>query len=91
MMSPKLTFNGSHIVDNTSGAVTYTNDPINYCPYCGGKVQDDFKYCPKCSKEIPRTHTGSNYIIHWNLDDGTSTYPALTHRIPLGNEPRMTC
>jgi len=70
MMSPKLTFNGSHA---TMSNPTY--DPINYCPHCGGKVQDDFKYCPKCSKEIPRTHTGSNYIIHWNLSDNTSTYP----------------
>ena len=24
-----------------------------YCPYCGGRIADDFEYCPKCGKKLP--------------------------------------
>jgi hypothetical protein len=24
----------------------------DYCPYCGGAVDDDFDFCPKCGKDI---------------------------------------
>jgi len=94
MKSNSTTFNGSHITDDTTGTVTYpftghVYDTINYCPYCGSKVQNDFKFCPQCSKEIPRTYTGSNYIIHWNYGDGTPSYP--DDRISYGNKYKVTC
>lgn len=25
---------------------------INFCPYCGEKVKDQFNFCPKCGKDI---------------------------------------
>jgi hypothetical protein len=24
----------------------------SYCPYCGGKLEEDFRFCPHCGKEI---------------------------------------
>jgi len=73
-------FNGNYTVPTTTGTTTtFGNFPIydlvNFCPYCGTKVLNDFKFCPACGKEIPRTYTGSTYVIHWNRSDGTSTYP----------------
>ena len=64
------TFNGSYNANQM-------NDPIEYCPFCGKKidVDDETKYCKFCGKAIPRTYTGGSYIIHWNLPDGTSAYP----------------
>jgi predicted amidophosphoribosyltransferase len=64
------TFNGSYNANQT-------NDSVEYCCYCGKKIDmtDEQKYCPYCGKAIPRTYTGSNYVIHWNLPDNTPTYP----------------
>ncbi len=75
----KNTFNGKY----TSGTTTesfYTNrdveyDEIKFCPFCGKKVANDFKFCSQCGKEIPRTTTTGCVRIHWNLPDGTITYP----------------
>jgi DNA-directed RNA polymerase subunit RPC12/RpoP len=67
MLNEAKTFNGNN--------TTYINDIVNFCPYCGSKVLNDFKYCPTCGKEIPRTYTGSMYVIHWNSPGGTVTYP----------------
>lgn len=24
-----------------------------FCPYCGAKLQGDFRFCPKCGRELP--------------------------------------
>lgn len=38
--------NDNHEEDNTT-------DDINYCPYCGSKISDDFyMFCPNCGKEL---------------------------------------
>jgi len=75
------TFNGSYNVNQM-------NDPIEYCPFCGKKidVDDETKYCKFCGRAIPRTYTGSSYIIHWNLPNGTITYPK-----DYGNNYEVTC
>ncbi len=25
-----------------------------FCPYCGAKLQEDFRFCPKCGREQPK-------------------------------------
>lgn len=27
-------------------------DEVNYCPFCGNKVQENFMFCSKCGKEL---------------------------------------
>lgn len=80
MLNQDKTFNGSCTSDSSPpyNPTPRINDPIEYCPYCGIKFTMDtaeIKYCPHCGKAIPRTYTGNSYIIHWNLPDGTVTYP----------------
>lgn len=73
-VNENTTFNGAYIGTNTTQII---NDPIEYCPFCGKKLPEetDIKYCPFCGKAIPRTYTSDSYIIHWNLPNGTVTYP----------------
>ncbi len=26
----------------------------NFCPYCGAKIEPDYKFCGECGKELPR-------------------------------------
>lgn len=26
---------------------------VEYCPYCGNAVKEDFDFCPKCGKKLP--------------------------------------
>lgn len=61
--------------NTTNETQTVQYDTINYCPYCGAKVQNDFKYCAQCGKPIPRTTTTPMVIFHWNTEDGRVTYP----------------
>lgn len=28
-------------------------DGAGFCPYCGAKLQGDFRFCPKCGRELP--------------------------------------
>lgn len=28
-------------------------DGVEFCPYCGTKVEDEFRYCHKCGKQLP--------------------------------------
>ncbi|MCJ7517378.1 MAG: zinc ribbon domain-containing protein, partial [Methanomassiliicoccales archaeon] len=30
------------------------SDGVNYCPYCGERVDASIRYCPKCGTRIPR-------------------------------------
>lgn len=30
-----------------------TDVDAEYCPYCGTKVEQDFRFCHKCGKELP--------------------------------------
>jgi glucuronate isomerase len=41
--------------DYTEGYPQTSEDSMDaqYCPYCGGRIADDFEYCPKCGKKLP--------------------------------------
>ena len=36
-----------------ASAHTEPSGDTAFCPYCGGKAEDDYRYCKKCGKELP--------------------------------------
>lgn len=38
-------------------AVVDTEDAMNFCPYCGRKVQPDHVFCPKCGRQLTKGET----------------------------------
>lgn len=39
--------------DSKSNSDITSNASCAYCPYCGEKVQEDFKFCKSCGKKLP--------------------------------------
>ena len=33
---------------------TGSRDPAAYCPWCGRKLESDFRYCPACGREVEK-------------------------------------
>lgn len=70
-MENKSTFNGMY----------KANDVIEYCPFCGKKieVENNVRYCQYCGKELPMTYTSGMVIVHWNYPNGTE----LIHKMGI--------
>ena len=32
--------------------VATSRDTVNYCPYCGRQISEDFRFCPGCGKPL---------------------------------------
>jgi uncharacterized membrane protein YvbJ len=28
------------------------DEPVNFCPYCGRRVEPDHVFCPKCGRQL---------------------------------------
>ena len=37
--------------ENTS--VPFDTGDINFCPYCGVSIEENYSFCPKCGKKLP--------------------------------------
>jgi len=64
---------------------------INYCPYCGAKVNPSFKYCPNCGaslSDVERTTTTIDRTIE-SVDISEDMHKLTVHRKrkPISSRP----
>lgn len=38
---------------NEGDVVTSAHPSVNFCPYCGRRVESDHRFCPSCGKPLP--------------------------------------
>jgi hypothetical protein len=40
------------------GGAPHADAPVNFCPYCGRRVEPDHRFCPGCGKPLPEDSAG---------------------------------
>lgn len=60
---------------------------VNYCPYCGEKVEASVRYCPRCGTRIPTLETPAPKIAQEQTSVKQPAYQQTPQQTPYYQSP----
>ena len=63
------------------------SDGVNYCPYCGEKVDASVRYCPKCGTRVPRAEPPPSQTAYQQPPPPQPAYQQPSQQAPYYQAP----